>query len=461
MGSFMASFSYCSTMREEDAMKITSLEERLHIAELTQAGTPASAIAAQIGWSLATVRKWQRRIRQQGRAALTSVLGRPRQGALSAFPPDLRATVQRWRQAHPGWGAKTLRAELEADPQFQHQHLPSRRSIARFLQTQGLSRSRQPHHDLPAPLRPPLHAPHEEWEMDARGEERVSGVGLVMLIDLNDRVSHLRLLSYPCWVGDQRVSRAPTTADYQLVLRLAFVEWGLPDRIAVDHDVVFYDSRSASPFPTRLHLWLLALDVALIFGPLGRATERGLTERSHQLWGAQVLEGQQFADWAALYQALVERRHFLNECLPCDRLGEVPPLVAYPQARTPRREYRPEWETQALDLCRIYAYLAQGRWFRLVSSIGTVTLGGQVYGLGRAWAKQQVEITFDSNDQNLVFQVAQEAPIKRLPIQGITVSALLGELGPLVNLPAFQLALPMTWEAWRMLRLSDTLGAMT
>jgi hypothetical protein len=101
------------------------------------------------------------------------------------------------------------------------------------------------------------------------------------------------------------------------------------------------------------------------------------------------------------------------------------------------------------------------RWFRLVSSIGTVTLGGQVYGLGRAWAKQQVEITFDATDQHLVFCAAGEAPIKRLPIQGITVPALIGELGPLVNLPAFQLALPLTWEAWRMLRLNDTLGAMT
>jgi hypothetical protein len=34
-------------------------------------------------------------------------------------------------------------------------------------------------------------------------------------------------------------------------------------------------------------------------------------------------------------------------------------------------------------------------------------------------------------------------------------------LEPLVNLPAFQLALPLTWDAWRMLRLNDTLGAMT
>jgi transposase len=457
----MASFSYRSTTREEDAMKITTLEDRLHIVELARSGHTAPQIAEVTGWSLATVRKWQHRVRQQGRSALSSALGRPTRGALSAFAPELRATLHRWREDHPGWGAKTLRAELEAHPQFREQRLPSRRSIARFLQLEGLSRLRQSHHELPAPLRPPLHAPHEEWEMDARGEERVPGVGLVMLIDLNDRLSHVRLLSYPCWVGDQRVTRAPTTADYQLALRLAFSEWGLPDRIAVDHDVVFYDSRSASPFPTRLHLWLLALDVGLVFGPLGRATERGLTERSHQLWGAQVLEGQQFADWSALYQALVARRQFLNERLPCERLGDLPPLVAYPQARTPRREYRPEWEAQALDLARIYSYLAPCRWFRLVSSIGTVTLGGQVYGLGRAWAKQQVEITFEPSNQQLVFRVAQEAPIKRLPIQGMTVSALLGELEPLVTLPAFQLALPMTWEAWRMLRLNDTLGAMT
>ena len=132
-----------------------------------------------------------------------------------------------------------------------------------------------------------------------------------------------------------------------------------------------------------------------------------------------------------------------------------------PQARTPRREERPEWEAQALDRECIYAELALGRWFRLVRSIGTVTLGGQVDGLGRAWAKQQLEISFDATDQHLVFQAARGDPIKRLPIQGLTRTALLGELGPLVNLPAVQLALPMTWEAWRVLRLNDTLGAMT
>jgi transposase len=72
--------SYHSTVREEAATKITTLEERLQTAGLAGASPPAPAIVAQTGWSLVTVRKWQRRIREQGRSVLTSVLGRPRQG---------------------------------------------------------------------------------------------------------------------------------------------------------------------------------------------------------------------------------------------------------------------------------------------------------------------------------------------------------------------------------------------
>jgi hypothetical protein len=33
----------------------------------------------------------------------------------------------------------------------------------------------------------------------------------------------------------------------------------------------------------------------------------------------------------------------------------------------------------------------------------------------------------------------------------------MGELGPLVNLDRFQLALPFTWDEWRVTRLSETL----
>jgi len=36
-----------------------------------------------------------------------------------------------------------------------------------------------------------------------------------------------------------------------------------------------------------------------------------------------------------------------------------------------------------------------------------------------------------------------------------------GEMGPLVNLDHFQLALPFTWDEWRVIRLCETLGDTT
>jgi len=173
--------------------------------------------------------------------------------------------------------------------------------------------------------------------MDARGYEAVPGVGWVMLINLSDCYSHTYLLSYPCVVGTQRVTRHPDTRDYQDALRLAFMAWGLPASIQADHESVFYDNLDKSPFPTRLHLWLLALGAPLTFGRLGRPTDQGLVERSHQTWYRQVLQGQRFADLQALHQALQERRDFLNYHLPCASLAERPPGGAANPSTLPAR----------------------------------------------------------------------------------------------------------------------------
>lgn len=441
--------------------KKTELAERIKIHELAVAGYTDEQIAKELNLSVWTARKWRRRYRDQGRPGLQSKMGRPKQGCLSSFPVELRETLLAWRQAHPSWGAKTMRAELEQAEAFKNKRLPSWRSINDFFKEQELTRPHQRHSDLPQSNSTAPQTVHEEWELDARGHEAVPDVGLIMLININDCYSHTRLMSYPCWVGQQRLSRRPTTGDYQLVLRLTFAQWGLPERLAVDHDRIFYDGKSKSPFPTRFHLWLLALGVALNFGRFHCPTDQAITERSHQLWYSQVLDGQQFVDWHHLYLALHQRRDFLNTKLPCASLGELPPLVAHPQARTPRRPYRPEWETDLLDLAHLYNYLAQGRWFRLVSKDGTVSIGGQIYYLHHSWAKQQTEITFDPADQHLLFHSSDAQLIKRLPIQGLTKQALIGEMGPLVDLPAFQLALPFSWPEWRTAQLSRLLTGTT
>jgi len=159
-----------------------------------------------------------------------------------------------------------------------------------------LARPYEKHQDLPKTCASPTQTCHEEWEMDARGQEKIPDIGVIALINVNNVFSKAKIMSYPCWLGDQRATRHPTGQDYQTLLRLSFVEWGLPGRLAVDHDSVFFDNLSKSPFPTHFHLWLVALGIELSFGRMGRPTDQAMTERSHQTWQHQVLDGQQFIE---------------------------------------------------------------------------------------------------------------------------------------------------------------------
>ena len=438
----------------------TELADRIQINELVAEGQDDQTIAKTVGWSVHTVRKWRYRYRDHGRAGLKTKMGRPKKGAMSTCPVQMREVLVTWRKQHPGWGAKTLRTELEMDERFKDKPLPSLRSINRLLEQQQLLDPQEPHSALPQLQSDEVQAAHEEWEIDARGHEYIADVGVVELINLNDCYSRARLLNYPCVLGQQRLSRRANTEDYQLILRLAFSQWGLPQRLASDHHRLFYDGKSHSPFPTRLHLWLIALGISLEFGRFSCPTDQAITERSHQLWDKQVLQGQTFNDWDHLFNALQQRKDFLNYHLPCASLDEQPPLVAHPEALSNPRLYRPEWETDLLDLDRVYAYLAQGRWFRRVSKVGTFSLGGQVYYIKSDWAGQQVEISFDPDDLHFIICASDGQLIKRFFPKALSLGSLSGELSPLINLPAFQLALPFSWSEWRQIRLSDTFSLL-
>lgn len=437
-------------------MTRTSLQERAAIGALAKAGNRDPEIAQQLKLSRYTVRKWRRRaMRNKG---LGSKMGRPEQGALGSFPAQLVEQLRSWREAYPGWGAKTLLAELKRCPSFSGQALPSRATIGRWLKAAELTRSYQKHSQLPRVPRA-AEACHEEWEMDGRGADQIAGLGWVSLVQVNDVYSRLKIASYPCLIGQTCRSHRPKTEDYQLLLRQAFTEWGLPDRLAVDHDGVFYDNRNPSPFPTRFHLWLIALGIQLTFGRIGCPTDQGMTERSHQLWYHQVLQGQSFASQAELLQTLQERRTFLNHYLPCATLGEVPPLVAYPEALSPRRVYRPDLEEKLLSLDRVFSYLANKTWFRLVSAVGSIKLAQMLYFLGPQWKRKQIEISFDPDTHMMICHA--DGMEKCLPFTSLSIPFLMGELHPLVQCASLQLSLPFSVHDLRTLQLCQFLTGTT
>lgn len=438
-------------------MASTTQEERIDIFESAGKGEASWRTARRLPWRRRTIQKWRRRGRLFGRAGLHSRMGRPRTGALGSFPTEMSDILRRWRQENPGWGPLTLHTELALHDAFKGQKLPSRPTIARFLKEAGFIPDREPSVELPESESGRVDHAHQVWELDARGYEQIPDVGMVTLINLNDRFTHARLLSYPCWLGQSRVERHANTEDYQACLRLAFMQWGMPQIIQFDHESVFYDNTSRSPFPTRFHLWLVALGISLALIRTHQPRDQGMTERSHQLWYRQVVQGHTFANWSALYSALDKRRTFLNYSLPCRSLDNRPPLVAYPDAIHSGNLYHLGAEAEMLDLDSVFRYLAQGRWFRRISQSGTLSLGRQIYYLGARWKRQQAEITFDADLQKLQFTDEAGAPISSAPIKGITKELLMGDIADLSLFPVFQMALPFAWEQQRGARLYETI----
>jgi Homeodomain-like domain len=149
--------------------QVTTIAERVTILERATAGETDATIAAALGCSIWTVRKWRRRGQHQGRAGLTPRCGRPAKAPLSTIPPTLRDAILTIRRAHPGWGPTTVLAELRADPAWHDHPLPSRSRIAALFKHAKLTRRYSRHSELPTPKPTTDAHPHDEWQLDAQG----------------------------------------------------------------------------------------------------------------------------------------------------------------------------------------------------------------------------------------------------------------------------------------------------
>lgn len=436
--------------------RATTLQQRLEISDRAERGETDPQIATAMHLSPATVRKWRRCAQREGRSGLGSHMGRPRTGVLGQTSLELRDAARELRQAHPGWGPQTLRLELAHDRRFVGLRIPSRARLAAFLKVEKLSQRHERRSELVQPEPQLATAPHDTWEMDAQGVRQIDDVGRVSVINIGDPYSHVRTESWACLH-----TMKPATNDYQLALRRAMLRFGRPRRLSLDHDSAFYDNKSASPYPSQLHLWAIALGIDVVFIHKGRPTEHGFIERTHQIVDGQALLGHTFVDPAAVQPILEQRLDFLNTQYPSRALAGQPPLTAHPAAAHAGRTYRPEYEEVILDLDRVFRYLAQQCWFRQVSSPGgQFTLGACRYGLGKAWANQEIEITFDPQTQELVCRSEDGQATQRLPAKGLTKADLMGELD-MAQFPDYQYAFPWSADICRLNLLAEEMTGTT
>jgi hypothetical protein len=433
----------------------TTLAQRLEILERSLAKETDAHIGNALHLGKATVRKWRRRAKRLGRSGLASSMGRPPTGPLGQFSPPVREVLRNLRVAHPGWGPVTLLLEADKDPRLSGQKLPDRSRVAAFLKAEGLTHASVRHARLPQPETPPAAIPHEEWQMDAQGVRRVADIGSVSVINVGDPYTHVRVGSLACLHKVRAV-----TPDYQLALRRSFLQYGLPHRLSLDHDTVFFENTSSSPYPSQLHWWLIALGVLVTFIDRGRPTQHGFIEHTHQLLDGQALADRHFASPATLQPTLDQRREFLNQEYPSRVLAGHPPLEVYPGAVHSGRPYHPEAESELLHLERVYQYLAPPRWFRLTSDKGQFFLGGYRYGLGQNWAAQMMELRLAAETSELVCYTAAGVEIHRFPAKGRTQADLMGEF-QLEQFPSYQYAFPWSVEVCRQNLMYQAMGGTT
>ena len=161
----------------------------------------------------------------------------------------------------------------------------------------------------------------------------VPAVGMISLLDLNDCFSHVKLLSFPCSVvngGRAAIRTRPTTCWPCAWPSLTGVSLANCGSIATR---VYFDNTSKSPFPTRLHLFLLGLGIALVVGPPHQPRKRAITERSHQTWDQQVLAGSQFTDWEGALAGLTHSARLHEPVLALSELRRPATLGGLPASR--------------------------------------------------------------------------------------------------------------------------------
>lgn len=115
--------------------------------------------------------------------------------------------------------------------------------------------------------------------------------------------------------------------------RCASLSTGLPRRITLYHGTVFYDNTSPSPFPTRLHLWLLALGIDVCFTrkrcPTDHATTRAHTPSHDAASEARASAGQVKRCYGL---AWTRAGPCASPHIPSGALQGHAPLQAYPGA---------------------------------------------------------------------------------------------------------------------------------
>lgn len=266
--------------------------EQEWIAQGKKEGKTLQKIAKELRCSVRTARKYWRRARDQQIARRP---GRPRQGTLSSYAPEIQEMAVQMKREHPGWGALTVRLHLAQALGKDVKEMPSAARLAVLFKErcpEAVQARRKRAYPEQAPSK--VSRPHQRWQMDAQEGLSVVSGEKVNLLNLRDPMG-LMIGSRAFLTTTEKRWRKITLQEVQQALRQAFAEWGLPDEIQTDHETVYVGS-SDENFPSLFTLWLTGLGITHLTSRPARPTDQGAVEREHRTLSDMACKGQSFSD---------------------------------------------------------------------------------------------------------------------------------------------------------------------
>jgi transposase InsO family protein len=428
-----------------------SIKEKERLYQLRMQGKALSEIAEEMDYSLACVRKWYRRIRDEGIQGMhTRRQGRKPEAPLVSFPEPVRQEALRLKQQHQGWGARRVRVELQQKSDLAGMKLPSASCLAvyfrRVCPEQVQSRSKNSRamegHSQAKTV-------HQVWQLDFQERILLGDGDIVTVCNLRDPFAAAMIASQVFSVKAGGKIRKLQLREVCQVLREAFQEWGtLPDSLQTDHESLLAGS-PADFYPSPFTCWLVGLGIQHLLSRPKRPTDQAQVERNHRTLQEWTFSPEDLAHRTAFQLALQRERTTHNAFFPsrASDCAGTPPLEAHPQLLQPRRPFDLHSEGALFDPQRIVAFLAGFTFQRKVTVSGQLRFGGQLYWIGRKWIGKLISITLDPDTEQWSLRLLSEADgypeLRRVDLIGLDFASLTGMETP-EQPPAFpvQLSFP-------------------
>jgi transposase InsO family protein len=322
----------------------------------------------EFGISRPTGYKWLARFEREGVSGLHDRSRRPLRVA-EVSPEMVEAIVGERRRRK--WGARKIRKRLEVLGQAP----PSERTINRVLKREGMQTSRGSAPE--PPVRFERSRPNALLQMDhksaIRGKWRSRSVPLVVLDDHSRYLLALRSLpdkslgsTWPCLWG-------------------LFEEFGLPEAILTDNDMLFAGRNG----PSRLEARLMRLGIEVIHGRPYHPQTQGKVERFNGTLQREFLRDGVFDDPDELQAGFDRFRYEYNFERPHEAL----------ELEVPASRYRPSQRPCPSSLPA--ADYPEGAVLRKVCPYGRISFRGERLEVGRGLGGDWVEL----RDSEVGFEV--------------------------------------------------------